>query len=161
MGWNYLSIPKLQRFQHWNLEMDKWFHPTLYWACNYLSMLESKFIHVNRSSPMSHFTQRMISQYQKKELWGEWENHTWSESNLKKNKKKKHNDRKQTRIIIRKKVPWNDTICKHVFCLFFCSLSFFLKQFSIKRLIMAFYIVHLRAISQKMLYSFNQFIWFF
>ena len=39
MGWNYLSIPKLQRCNRWSLGMDKWFHPTLYWACDYLSML--------------------------------------------------------------------------------------------------------------------------
>ena len=30
MGWNYLSIPKLQRFHRWSIGMDKSFHPTLY-----------------------------------------------------------------------------------------------------------------------------------
>ena len=27
MGWNYLSIPKLQRLHRWSLGMDKSFHP--------------------------------------------------------------------------------------------------------------------------------------
>ena len=30
VGCNYLSIPKIQRLHHLNLEMDKWFHTTLY-----------------------------------------------------------------------------------------------------------------------------------
>ena len=30
MGWNYLSIPKLQWLHRWSLRRDKWFHPTLY-----------------------------------------------------------------------------------------------------------------------------------
>ena len=38
-GWNYLSIPKLQRRSRWSLSMDKKFHPTLYRACDYLSIL--------------------------------------------------------------------------------------------------------------------------
>ena len=42
MGWNYLSIAKLQRLHRWSLGMDKWFHPTLYNECNYLSMLGLK-----------------------------------------------------------------------------------------------------------------------
>ena len=29
VGWNYLSIPKLQRLHRWSLGMDKLFHPTL------------------------------------------------------------------------------------------------------------------------------------
>ena len=36
MGWNYLSILKLQRCNRWSLGMDKWFHPTQYWACDNL-----------------------------------------------------------------------------------------------------------------------------
>ena len=28
--WNYLSIPKLQRYNRWSLGMDKYFHPILY-----------------------------------------------------------------------------------------------------------------------------------
>ena len=48
MGWNYLSIPKLQRCNRWSLGMDKWFHPTLYWACDYLSMLGLKLNHVSK-----------------------------------------------------------------------------------------------------------------
>ena len=30
MGWNYSSIPKLQRLDRWSLRMNKWFHLTLY-----------------------------------------------------------------------------------------------------------------------------------
>ena len=43
VGWNYLSIPKLQRRNHWSLEMDELFHPTLHCTCDfYLSMLGLK-----------------------------------------------------------------------------------------------------------------------
>ena len=38
MGWNYLSIPKLQRLHRWSLGKDKQFHSTLYYGYNYLSM---------------------------------------------------------------------------------------------------------------------------
>ena len=49
MGWNYLSIPKLQRLHRWSLGMDKVISThTLYWACNYLSMLGLKLIHVSK-----------------------------------------------------------------------------------------------------------------
>ena len=48
VGWNYLSIPKLERYNHWSLGMDMYLHPTLYWACDYLSMLELKLNHVSK-----------------------------------------------------------------------------------------------------------------
>ena len=51
MGWNYLSIPKLQLCNLWSLVMDKLFHPTLYWTCDHLSILGLKFIHVSEKSP--------------------------------------------------------------------------------------------------------------
>ena len=35
-------FPKLQWLHHWSLRLDKWFHPTLYWACDYISMLGLK-----------------------------------------------------------------------------------------------------------------------
>ena len=41
---------KLQRFNRWSLGMDKWFHPTLYWACDYLSMLGLKLNHVSKGT---------------------------------------------------------------------------------------------------------------
>ena len=41
IGRNYLSIPKLQRVHFWSLGMDKLFHPILYWAYDYLTILES------------------------------------------------------------------------------------------------------------------------
>ena len=45
MGWNYLSIPKLQRCNRWSLGMDKQFHPTVYNGCNYLSLGPWKCLH--------------------------------------------------------------------------------------------------------------------
>ena len=51
MGWIYLSSPKLQWCDCWSLGMDKWFHPTHYWACDYLSMLGLKLIHVIKRCP--------------------------------------------------------------------------------------------------------------
>ena len=53
MGWNYLFIPKLQRFNRWSLGMDKYFNPTLYWACDYLYMLGLKLNHVSKRSHWS------------------------------------------------------------------------------------------------------------
>ena len=47
MGWNYLSSAKLQRCNRWSLGIDKYFHPTHYNGCNYLSMLVLKLIHVS------------------------------------------------------------------------------------------------------------------
>ena len=44
MGWDYLSIPKLQR---WN----PYFHPTLYWASDYLFMLKFKLMYVGKRGP--------------------------------------------------------------------------------------------------------------
>ena len=38
LGWNYLSIAKLQRLCRWSLAMDKQCYPILYKGCNYLSM---------------------------------------------------------------------------------------------------------------------------
>ena len=48
MGWNYLSIPKLQRLNRWSLGMDKLFPPMLDNGCNYLSMLGLKLNHVSK-----------------------------------------------------------------------------------------------------------------
>ena len=59
MEWNYLSIPKLQRYNRWSLWMDKWFHPTLYQACNYLSMLGLKLNHVSKRGHTS-WTRQLI-----------------------------------------------------------------------------------------------------
>ena len=47
MGWNYFSIPKLQWLHRWSLGMDKWFHPTRHWVCNYLSILGLKLNHIS------------------------------------------------------------------------------------------------------------------
>ena len=50
MGWNNLSIPKLQ-WCNWSLETDKWIHSTLHWACDYLFLLGLKLVNVNESGP--------------------------------------------------------------------------------------------------------------
>ena len=48
MGWNYLSIPKLQQYNCWSLGMDQQFHPTCYWESDYLTMLGLKLINVSK-----------------------------------------------------------------------------------------------------------------
>ena len=60
MGWNYLSIPKLQRCNRWSLGMDKLFHPTHYRACDYLSMLGLKLNHVSKRGPGQIFKPGLI-----------------------------------------------------------------------------------------------------
>ena len=54
MGWNYLSNPKLRRHSRWSLGMERYFNPTLYWVCDYLSILGFKLIHVSKSGPSPH-----------------------------------------------------------------------------------------------------------
>ena len=39
--------------KHWRLGMDKYFNPTLYWACDYLSMPRFKLNHVRKRGPCS------------------------------------------------------------------------------------------------------------
>ena len=41
----------MQRLHRWSLGMEKWFHLTLYIACNYLSTLVLNLIHVIERSP--------------------------------------------------------------------------------------------------------------
>ena len=55
MGWNCLSIPKLQGCNRWSLGMDKCVHPSLYWAYDYLSTLELKLIHASKRDPNYFF----------------------------------------------------------------------------------------------------------
>ena len=50
-GMNYLFIHKPQRCNRWRLGMDKQFRPTLYLACDYLSMLGLKANHVKKGVP--------------------------------------------------------------------------------------------------------------
>ena len=47
MGWNCVTISKLQRLHRWSLKMDTQFYPTLYNGCNYLSMLGLTLTHVS------------------------------------------------------------------------------------------------------------------
>ena len=53
VGWNYLSIPKLQRLHRWSLRIDKYIYPTLFNGCNYLSMLVLKLIHLSKRGQWS------------------------------------------------------------------------------------------------------------
>ena len=53
MGWNCVSISKLQRLHLWSLGRDKSLHPTLYNGCTYLSVLGLKLIHVSKMGPWS------------------------------------------------------------------------------------------------------------
>ena len=48
VGWICLSVSKRQRCSRWSLGIDTHVHPTLYWACKYLSMLGLKLIHVSK-----------------------------------------------------------------------------------------------------------------
>ena len=45
----------------WSLGMDKLFHPTLFWACNYLSMLGLKLNHVSKRGHSSDKTNEIQS----------------------------------------------------------------------------------------------------
>ena len=49
--WNYLFIPKLQRYHRWSLGMNNWFHPTCYCGHDHLSMLALKLNHVSKMGP--------------------------------------------------------------------------------------------------------------
>ena len=63
VGWNFLSISKLQRLHRWILRMDKLFHPTLYSGCNYLFKLGLRSIHVIKQIPRFNATIN-LSQHQ-------------------------------------------------------------------------------------------------
>ena len=65
MMWNYLSISKLQQLHCWTLGMDKQFHFTLYWECDYLSMLRFKLAHVNRG-PWYHVRRVEFKQWRQR-----------------------------------------------------------------------------------------------
>ena len=51
VGWNYLSIPKLQRLHRWSLGMDKLCLPTFYNGCVYLSTVGLKLNHGSKRGP--------------------------------------------------------------------------------------------------------------
>ena len=54
----YVSIPKLQWCNRWSLGMDKWFHRTLFWECDYLSLLGLQIIHVGKMGHREHWSQQ-------------------------------------------------------------------------------------------------------
>ena len=53
MGWNHLSIPKLQRFNRWRLGTEKYFHLALCDGCNYVSLRWLKLNHISKRGPWS------------------------------------------------------------------------------------------------------------
>ena len=48
-GIELLIHSKVSAVHRWNLGMDKLLHPTLYWTCDYLSMLGLRVIHVGKT----------------------------------------------------------------------------------------------------------------
>ena len=72
MGWNYVSIRKLQQCCHWNLGMGKKFHPTLHWACDYLPILLDKSIHIVPSLQLPDSMHKIVPWLQTKRLWKTW-----------------------------------------------------------------------------------------
>ena len=40
--------------------MDKYFHPAVYWVCDYLSMLRFKLTHVSKMGPGVHQSTRIF-----------------------------------------------------------------------------------------------------
>ena len=58
---NYIMDKQLHPL--WNVGTDKWFHPTLYWASDYLSRLELKLIHVSKRGLWWHKSHHGISWY--------------------------------------------------------------------------------------------------
>ena len=48
--WDEITYPLLN-FNGTSLGMNKWFHPTFYWACDYLSMLGLKLNHISKRGP--------------------------------------------------------------------------------------------------------------
>ena len=58
VGWNCLSIPKLQLWNSWSLWMDKQFHPTLHQARDCLSVLGFELIHV---SERGHWRRKLLN----------------------------------------------------------------------------------------------------
>ena len=71
MGWNYLSIPKLQwlhpNFKGETVEVWEWISNfiSLYNGCNYLSMLGLKLIHVSKRGPRFTFCGFLFQNYGK------------------------------------------------------------------------------------------------
>ena len=64
--WNQYTPQQLIHSQtgcnRWSLGMDKWFHPTLYNGCNYLSMLGLKWIQVSKGAPGNGICQTTTKQ---------------------------------------------------------------------------------------------------
>ena len=85
MGWNYLSIPKLQRLHRWSLGMDRQFHSTLYNGCYYLSMLGLKLNHVSkrghRSPEISKLREKRLYMSNRPVIWQTLRQHYHLENN--------------------------------------------------------------------------------
>ena len=52
VGWNYLSIRKLERCNYRSFGIENEFHLTQYHGDNYLSMLGLKLNHVSKGAPV-------------------------------------------------------------------------------------------------------------
>ena len=61
LGCDYFSIPKLQRCSRRNLEMDLQFHFTLYWTCDYVSMMGIKLILVRKKGSLPTHVERLYN----------------------------------------------------------------------------------------------------
>ena len=53
---NYLSNRKLQRCNRWSWWMKTQFYPTICWACDYLSTLDIKLIHISNRALVTRVT---------------------------------------------------------------------------------------------------------
>ena len=73
MGWNYVSIPKLQWLHRWSLGMDKSFRPIFHSLCNCLFMSE---ILGNTSQYSIHDLHRICRNAIEINHWNVFEYHT-------------------------------------------------------------------------------------
>ena len=65
LGWNFLSIPKLQRLHRWSLRMDNQFHPTLCNVCDYLCMMDVQSLgkkNTTKRKPCASFCKYTVRQ---------------------------------------------------------------------------------------------------
>ena len=61
VGWNYLAIPRLQRFNYWSLGMDKKLHPTFtgqvitYLCWDYMFVKEAPGGRLNKKDGLTRY----------------------------------------------------------------------------------------------------------
>ena len=60
--WGVITIPKRQRCNGWSLGIGKLFQPTLYWICDYLSLLRLNIsLNLNHAQLPTHFQGCLIN----------------------------------------------------------------------------------------------------